>query len=77
MGVAAKRCKEIFLTRDWLRSGVWLGCLSVVAAATAFAGSVANDLHGYKGTPYEDSRYHGDGMVDSARNDLFLIPEGE
>jgi hypothetical protein len=29
----------------------------VAAVATTFAG-FASDLHGYKGTPYEDSRYH-------------------
>ncbi len=46
------------MKRELLRSGVWLGCLSVVAAATAFAGS-ASDLHGYKGTPYQDSKYAG------------------
>jgi hypothetical protein len=47
---------EIFLKRELLRFGV---CLSGLVAVTAFGGSAASELHVSKGTPYEDSQYHG------------------
>jgi hypothetical protein len=66
--------KEVLVKRKMLRLGSWVSWLAALVMIVAISESGAAD-HGYKGSPYHDSRYQGGaqripGRVDCAYYDL-------